>query len=377
MTAPLPERCETLVIGGGFYGCSIALERRRSGDRHVIVMESGDGLLTRSSYANQARVHGGYHYPRSLLTGIRSRVNFSRFTSDYKECIAPPFDKYYAIARTGSNVSAAQFVQFCERIEAPIEAAGRDVRDLFDPERIESVFRVRETAFDAVALRRRVAEDLARAEVPVFARTEATRLSPTDSGGIAVDWRAGDARGRVEADRVFNCTYSRCNRLLADSGLPLIPLKHELTEIALVQPPPLLADLGVTVMCGPFFSMMPFPPRPGLHSLSHVRYTPFFEWYDAPETRYRDPDEVLASAPRRSRCLHMMKDAERYLPSVAGCRHVDSLWEVKTVLPRSEVDDSRPILLRRDHGLPNLSCVMGSKIDNVYDVLDCLEAVPV
>ena len=38
----------------------------------------------------------------------------------------------------------------------------------------------------------------------------------------------------------------------------------------------------------------------------------------------------------------------------------------------SEVDDSRPILLSRSEQMPGLINVMGSKIDNVYDVLDPL-----
>ena len=53
---------------------------------------------------------------------------------------------------------------------------------------------------------------------------------------------------------------------------------------------------------------------------------------------------------------------------------MDSLWEVKTVLPKNDEDDGRPILFVRDAGYPNLSCVMGSKIDNVYDVLDLITA---
>ena len=68
------HECEDLVVGGGFYGCMIAchLRRRHAG---VWLLEKGPGLLGRASYANQARVHQGYHYPRSLLTGFRSRVN--------------------------------------------------------------------------------------------------------------------------------------------------------------------------------------------------------------------------------------------------------------------------------------------------------------
>ena len=70
----------------------------------------------------------------------------------------------------------------------------------------------------------------------------------------------------------------------------------------------------------------------------------------------------------------MQKDAARYLPVLAGCRYRDSLWEVKTVLPRSESDDSRPILFRPHHGLPGFHSVMGGKIDNVYDAIEAIAA---
>jgi hypothetical protein len=66
----------------------------------------------------------------------------------------------------------------------------------------------------------------------------------------------------------------------------------------------------------------------------------------------------------------MLKDAQRYIPALQDCRYIDSIWEVKTVLPQSEVDDSRPILMKRDQGIPNLTCIMGGKIDNIYDVFE-------
>ena len=54
--------------------------------------------------------------------------------------------------------------------------------------------------------------------------------------------------------------------------------------------------------------------------------------------------------------------------------HVSSIFEVKTVMPRSERDDSRPILLRRCAEHPGLLSVLGAKIDSAYDVEDALKA---
>jgi hypothetical protein len=66
----------------------------------------------------------------------------------------------------------------------------------------------------------------------------------------------------------------------------------------------------------------------------------------------------------------MVRDAARFLPILNDCQYVDSLWDIKCVLPRSEQDDSRPILFQRHHGLPNLHCVLGAKIDNIFDLMD-------
>jgi hypothetical protein len=72
----------------------------------------------------------------------------------------------------------------------------------------------------------------------------------------------------------------------------------------------------------------------------------------------------------------MLRDAARYLPIVRESAYRGSLWEVKTVLPASEQDDGRPILFRPNHGLPGLTCILGGKIDNVYDVIQELDGLP-
>ena len=71
----------------------------------------------------------------------------------------------------------------------------------------------------------------------------------------------------------------------------------------------------------------------------------------------------------------MQRDAARYLPELAAARYLRSLWEVKTILPRSDMDDSRPILVRRVDGARGLVAILGAKIDNVYDVEAVLTAM--
>jgi glycine/D-amino acid oxidase-like deaminating enzyme len=359
-------RYDALIVGGGFYGCRIALMLKRMG-RSVLLVEREAELMSRASLRNQARVHQGYHYPRSVLTALRSRVNYTRFVDEYADCVDETFAHYYAIGRSLSKTTAPQFAEFCRRIGAPLEAAPAEITRLFDSSRIEGVFSVRECAFDAARLAVRLRRELDEANVDVFVETEAVRAARTgDATAVTLVTRGSERT--VTAPLVINATYARLNALLAASGADIIPAKHELTEMALVEPPPDLHGAAVTVMDGPFFSLMPYPSR-GLFTLSHVRYTPHVSWLDESAAR-RDGDTLLHA--RESAAVHMIRDAQRYLPAMRESRHVESIWEVKTVMPRSEKDDSRPILLRGSEQLPGVITVLGAKIDSVYDVEDAL-----
>jgi hypothetical protein len=87
----------------------------------------------------------------------------------------------------------------------------------------------------------------------------------------------------------------------------------------------------------------------------------------------REIDEQISCRKRKSNFNAMLKDAQRYLPVMSDARHVDSLWDIRTVLPQSEESDSRPILFVRDCGLSGFHCVSGAKIDNVFDLLERLD----
>lgn len=369
-----PERdsYDTVVVGGGFFGCRLAHHLASVRNESCLLLEPQPELLQRASFSNQARVHNGYHYPRSVVTAIRSRINYPRWLADFDEAVDQDFEKYYGVGLTGSNVTATQFRLFCERVGASIAPAEKVIADLFDPDRIEATFRVVECAFDAAKLAQRTARDLLAAGVEVMLGSEAERVARSEHGGIDCVVRCPDGQKTVRARRVFNCTYARTNRLLAASGLAIVPLKHEIAEIALVEPAEEIRGRGFTIMCGPFFSVMPFPARK-LYSFSHVRYTPHASFFDQGGADYRDPYAVLNQYEKRSRFPHMLRDSSRYMPCLSGCRYVSSLFEVKTVLPRSEVDDSRPILFKRHDDLAGLYSVMGAKIDNIYDMIEFVD----
>ena len=368
---PATKMKDAVIIGGGFYGAAIAIYLgKQRGLKNIELVECGPALLRRASYNNKARVHNGYHYPRSFTTAYRSQVNLPKFVRDWPDAVKQDFTKLYAIARRNSKVTAKQFERFCWEIGARIQQAGPALRALFEPLLIEDVFLVEEYAFDATKLASWAERELKECGVQLRFETRATAISngPNETLQVTVQPDRG-AEELISCRYVFNCTYSGLNQFKGDFPGTRTGLKQEITEMALMQAPPALQGLGITVMDGPFFSMMPFPAR-GLHTLSHVRYTPHFHWNDELGI---DPYQKLKQYERATRVDRMVRDVGRYLPAVLDAKYVDSLFEVKTILVKNEADDGRPILFEKHPELPGCYSVLGGKIDNIYDVLEKLD----
>ena len=367
----LDQDQDAVVIGGGFYGAAIAVYlARQRGLKRIRLIEREPALLMRASYNNQARVHNGYHYPRSFTTAYRSRVNLPKFVRNWPEAVKQDFTKLYAIARRNSKVNAKQFERFCRSIGSAIQPADPELRALFEPRMIENVFLVEEYAFDTTKLASWAERELKECGVHISYQTRVTEISKGVGTSLQVvtETKQGEQE-LITCHYIFNCTYSGLNQFKGDFPGVRTGLKQEITEMPLMQMPPSLNGLGITVMDGPFFSMMPFPAR-GLHTLSHVRYTPHLHWDDR---QGLDPYKKLDHYEQTSRVDRMIRDVGRYIPSVLDARHVDSLFEVKTVLTKSENDDGRPILFEKHLELPGCYSVLGGKIDNIYDVLEKLD----
>ena len=353
-----------LIVGGGFYGCCLALFLRSISSK-VLLVEAEHVLMSRASRVNQARIHTGFHYPRSALTAVKSLLLHRRFRQDFPEAVVDDFQMLYAIAKSRSKVSAKRFFRMFREMGAPIQPALPSHEALFDRAMVEDVFVCSEAAFNYVTLRKLMADRLERAGVEVQMSTAVQTV--VESLGVV---RAGLSDGSEVVSRyAFNVTYAKTNEVLDRARLPRAQLKHELAEIALVEPPEELHGIGVTVMDGPFFSCMPFPAE-GLHSLTHVRYTPHDSWIDKADNPASDAR--LAAANETSRVQHMIHDGQRYLPCLARAIPSHSLYDVKTVLTNNERDDGRPILYQQKPLDSHVVSILGGKLDNIYDLFELI-----
>lgn len=356
MSTPV-ENVDILIIGAGYYGCRIALHLADAG--RVVLVDKARRIMTRASYVNQARVHGGYHYPRALDTAVASRRYFAKFLEDHRDAITWRAQSVYAIAN-GSKVSSRQFERVCAEVGAPLSNAPRHIEKLFDPALIDAVYLAQEFAFDSAKIAADMDARLHSTNVETMFGA-AARVVSGDGERTIVE--AGERRYAARA--VFNCTYAALDMV----GVPLQSgLRKEMAELALIRPPIELEDLSVTVMDGPFFSTLPFPSL-GVHSLTHVRFTPVAAWADGAPA----PQGMTLGFGESINGLAMLRDASRYLPILGQARLEGALFDIKTVMQAREGDDGRPILFEKADRFPGVVSILGAKVDNIYEVLEVVD----
>lgn len=369
---------DKIVIGGGLYGLYAALRCGQRGDS-VLVLEADDAPFKRATYVNQARVHQGYHYPRSLSTAAKSAHYFRRFCHDFDFCINGNFKQIYGTSSDFSWTNAVQFADFCSAAEIPCEAV--DPSRYFQSGLVDGAFLTQEYTYDARILRDYLLDTLR--EIPGVHIECCAVVSGINSGGDC--WEVDLADGRpFRAPFVLNATYASLNQVLRMAHFPEFRIKYELCEITLCRPLNALCDTGITVMDGPFFSIMPFG-KTGLHSLTSVSFTPHvtsFQSRPAFECQLHSggycTESILGncdqcSARPQTAFPYMASLARKYLLPEYGFEYAESLYSVKPILMSSEIDDSRPTVVRVHSGSPAFVSVLSGKINTVYDLDEVLD----
>ena len=368
---------DKIILGAGLYGLYAAEQCGARGER-VLVLEKDPTPFRRATYINQARVHQGYHYPRSYSTAIKSARYFARFCADYGFCLRKDFDQVYATSREFSWTSAPEFAKFCAA--AGIRCEERSVNQYFKPGLCDGAFLTTEYTYDAERLKEYLLKKIA-AEPTVEIRYRSAPAAIAQKGGA---WQITLADGTVqEAPFVLNATYAGVNDVHRMVGFEPFKIKYELCEMILCTVNENLKNLGITVMDGPFFSIMPFGCT-GLHSISAVTFTPHLTSYDTVATfpcqarsegRCRPGDlHNCNDCPARpaSAWPYMSRLARKYLKEEYQFAYHSSLFSMKPILKASEVDDSRPTVVRVFTHSPTFVSVLSGKINTVYDLDEVL-----
>lgn len=318
------------VVGAGIFGCTAAIEMAQAGFE-VDLFERRESILLAASRGNQGRLHGGFHYPRSLTTAREVRDAAPVFAARFPAAVGSPGAHYYLVAKD-SRTATEKYLAFCDELELRYTTVDR--HRLVRSDTVDLIVRAESESFvDLVALRGVLRRELAANAVRVVLNT------PVSPEGLTSGF-----------DVVVDATYGRMGTR---------PLRFELTEIALVRLGQQYAGLSFVVMDGPFVSLDPLAGT-DLHmlydvdrSIHHVS-----DEYEVPDAWVNLVDRGVKHV-STTRVDGMLHGAREFLTAVGMPEYQGSLFTVRAVLPDVDETDERPTLVERDR---NLITVLSGKI---------------
>lgn len=245
----------------------------------------------------------------------------------------------------------------------------------------DGVFRTREYTYDAMILKDYLIEELRKFpnHVEIKYGVDIIRIERLQDAYI-IDTKN---KKRYKSGFVLNATYAGTNQILDMVGFEKFGIKYELCEIILCDVNDKLRNIGFTVMDGPFFSIMPFG-KTGFHSLTSVTFTPHTTSYDAvPTFECQERSNGCCSPFHLGNCNdciakpvsafpYMANLAHKYMLDDYGFEYRSSLFSMKPILMSSEIDDSRPTVIRKYSEKPTFVGVLSGKINTVYDLDEVL-----
>lgn len=348
------------VIGAGVFGVVTALRLAAAG--HAVTLFDRATELLRGASGKANRVHQGYHYPRDEPTARQCLAGHGPFSAAFAPALLPGVTNDYYVAEAGSLTDPAAFLAFCDRLALPYRPVEPGSADP-PVTQVALGLRTDERVFDPSILRRLLVERLASQPVALRLGHAVERLARRGAGF------ALQAGGETfAADAVVNCGYAEVNRLTAQLGHPIAPRQYEYTVIPVIAPP-WPGPTSVTVMDGPFFSLLPLD-RAGRHLLFHVAQSVVAR-DDAPllDPAWLEPSAAPFETDRGEALFQsMLRSAGAFLPALRQSRLLGFLQGVRMVLADHEESDARPSFVTRHE--PGYLTVFAGKIDHCLAIAD-------
>tara|TARA_R110002020_G_scaffold170259_3_gene359770 strand:+ start:796 stop:1773 length:978 start_codon:yes stop_codon:yes gene_type:complete len=309
------------IIGAGIFGCAIGYELHRAG-HEVTIIERESDIMLHASRANHNRLHLGYHYPRSVETAEQSLKGLVSFLTNYKDAIVTHFPNYYMIAKNGSHISAEEYIKFCDTVNIDYIYEMPN-KQLVDQQLINLSINTDEFIFDY---------DILKATVNKLIDGIDIKFNTEFNGDIN------------DCDYLINATYANINKVNEILGVPKIKLR--LQDVVVPHFKMMSEPFGLTIMDGPFCSVMPKGNNPNeflLYSVEHCLV----------RNNHLDIDTIYEAS-------------EKYFPFLKDVERI-GYWRTKRALPINDNDERlSEIFTHESH--PKIINILSGKVSTCHRI---------
>lgn len=338
-----------IIIGGGIFGITSAFVLSELGYKVTIIEEKNDILLG-ASLVNQNRIHYGYHYPRSVNTMKESLIGLDSFKSFYGDCINYNFEKYYAISNNNSHITTNEFVEVCELFNLKL-IEQYPSNEFLNRDLVESCFLTDEPVFDYLTLKKIIYSKLSNDKnITIIRNCTVFKLDGSSailSNGYKLDYKY-----------LINSTYSNISNVLSDLGYTPLKSKYQLCVLPILETNKEIGQVGVTIMDGPFCSLMPKGFEKNKYVLYHVKDSVIQEHVGTIKPNWLPMKGLVENT--------IIKNSIKYFPILNDMSLIDSWITTRLILPEHEFDDARPTFIEQND--KNIFTIFSGKLTT------CVEA---
>ena len=346
------------VIGAGIFGTNIAITLSKDG-HNVQIFESKDKILNGTSFNNTRRVHLGFHYPRDIETAKQSFEGFKDFCDAYRDCLISNFDNFYLIAKNNSKTNVEDYLSFCSQISAPFKFVTDQL--IIDVKNCEGGIKCDEFVYDCDLLRKIMLDEIYKNNISLFLSSKVNSIKKSKRFEIYIKDNSME-----EFDAVVNCSYYNINQFNQDLNISCEPKQYEYTVNFIIDLP--IDRIGITIMDGPFVTLLPFGEEPGRFILYHVSHSVIEKVVsEYPPTNWTDSKNILSKSVNIQELFrNTINDSSFFIPILKKAKLVKILESPRVILANKEDTDARPSFI--ENPIFNYFTVFSGKIDHCFGV---------
>ncbi len=281
------------ILGSGFYGCHLAIALLKSG-HDVVIHEIKDRMFAGASGSIPARIHRGFHYPRSATTRDACNAHYEEFMARYGRFTHGVPVNLYAIA---ARESLVDFQTYRHILKGSVEFITVEYPEEYGLQNVEGALLTGE---------RHIVIDKVKTYFEEALKGKVVLNSPHDVGGD-FDW-------------VIDATFCANQNIGVDRYEPCLVVILKGADTA----------KAVTIMDGPFPSLYPWDEEKGLSSLSSALWTPFSKTCKT----YAEAKAILDGLTRKDleeRGKNMIESMARFYPAIKEYTPVEYRTSIRAI----------------------------------------------
>ena len=242
-----------LIIGAGVHGSFLAKYLSKSKKiKKIVLIEKNNSICLGSSNATHNRANRGFHYPRSKKTLIECKLGYEYFENNYNRFLKK-IPSYYCIEKK-SKTTFKKYKNFFKKNKLQFKEIKKN--PVIINSRLDGIISGEEGCYNHGEIKKYLLKKLKKNKIKKFYKFNLKKVK-LNKKNFHLELYSDKKKITDKFDYVINCTYDNVNKVnqLFSKKFNKKKYLHQLTEIVCVKSKRNLP--GITVMDGPFITIMP------------------------------------------------------------------------------------------------------------------------